>query len=383
MERVTVALDGAPYDVDGRGRRARRRRHPARRAPARRRREPTGSRRLPRALAHRRAPRGRRGHRPVPHGRRRRRPRRWRRSTTCAGVSPRGGCCATTPSSPSEVVSSATPPASSPRCTTAASRVVQAPTTLLAQVDAAIGGKTAVNLPEGKNLVGAFHQPLGVYADVDHPGHAAAARVPRRSRRGGEVRADARWRTRRRAHRDARVVDRGARPGRARPSWSPRARRSRRTWSRPIRRSAPGSAPRSTSGTRSRTRSSRSAATSCSTARRSRSASSSPARSPARWSASTASASRTTATWCRRSTCPPRCPVAADPDALIASMRRDKKSVGGLTFVLPGPHGVGDRARSRRARARRRVPRGRCGRLTPYGDHPPALGPEPEPARRA
>ncbi len=41
------------------------------------------------------------------------------------------------------------------------------PTTLLAQVDAAIGGKTAVNLPEGKNLVGTFSQPVGVVADVD------------------------------------------------------------------------------------------------------------------------------------------------------------------------------------------------------------------------
>ncbi len=45
--------------------------------------------------------------------------------------------------------------------------VVQVPTTLLAQVDAAIGGKTAVNLPAGKNLVGAFHQPVAVVADVD------------------------------------------------------------------------------------------------------------------------------------------------------------------------------------------------------------------------
>lgn len=44
--------------------------------------------------------------------------------------------------------------------------VLQVPTTLLAQVDAAIGGKTAVNLPQGKNLVGAFHQPVAVVADV-------------------------------------------------------------------------------------------------------------------------------------------------------------------------------------------------------------------------
>jgi 3-dehydroquinate synthase len=44
--------------------------------------------------------------------------------------------------------------------------VVHAPTTLLAMVDAAIGGKTAVNLPEGKNLLGAFHQPVAVVANV-------------------------------------------------------------------------------------------------------------------------------------------------------------------------------------------------------------------------
>ena len=44
---------------------------------------------------------------------------------------------------------------------------VQVPTTLLAMVDSAVGGKTAVNLPEGKNLVGAFHQPAAVIADID------------------------------------------------------------------------------------------------------------------------------------------------------------------------------------------------------------------------
>ncbi len=45
--------------------------------------------------------------------------------------------------------------------------VVQVPTTLLAMIDASVGGKTAVDLPAGKNLVGAFHPPRAVVADVD------------------------------------------------------------------------------------------------------------------------------------------------------------------------------------------------------------------------
>ena len=45
--------------------------------------------------------------------------------------------------------------------------VAQVPTTLLAQVDASVGGKTAIDLPEGKNTVGAFHQPALVVADTE------------------------------------------------------------------------------------------------------------------------------------------------------------------------------------------------------------------------
>jgi 5-deoxy-5-amino-3-dehydroquinate synthase len=58
--------------------------------------------------------------------------------------------------------------------------VVHVPTTLLGMVDAAIGGKTGVNLPEGKNLVGAFWQPVAVLCDTD-----ALATLPPREMRSG------------------------------------------------------------------------------------------------------------------------------------------------------------------------------------------------------
>ena len=58
--------------------------------------------------------------------------------------------------------------------------VVHVATTLLGQVDAAIGGKTGVNLPEGKNLVGAFWQPAAVLCDTD-----VLASLPEREYRSG------------------------------------------------------------------------------------------------------------------------------------------------------------------------------------------------------
>jgi 3-dehydroquinate synthase len=57
---------------------------------------------------------------------------------------------------------------------------IQVPTTLLAQVDSSVGGKTAINHTRGKNMVGAFHQPLAVIADV-----ASLGTLPDRELRAG------------------------------------------------------------------------------------------------------------------------------------------------------------------------------------------------------
>ena len=63
-------------------------------------------------------------------------------------------------------------------------RFVQIPTTLLAQVDSSVGGKTGINTPQGKNLVGTFHQPSLVLADID-----ALATLPARQFRAGYAEA--------------------------------------------------------------------------------------------------------------------------------------------------------------------------------------------------
>ena len=106
----------------------------------------------------------------APGGSRRLWPNRWPPRAPTAPAS----------SSLSAAASSRTWPASSRPSSCAAFPVIQIPTTLLAQVDAAVGGKTGVNLNAGKNLIGSFHQPLAVLIDP-----AVLDTLPEREYRAG------------------------------------------------------------------------------------------------------------------------------------------------------------------------------------------------------
>ncbi len=128
--------------------------------------------------------------------------------------------------------------------------IVQVPTTLVAQVDSAYGGKTGVDLPEAKNYVGAYHQPAGVLVDPD------TLRRCRRGARGGLGGGAEDGADRRRS-----AV--GARRRRTKISTSRSCSRARARSSRWSRRTSatPGAARCSTSATRSATRSRRRPAT--------------------------------------------------------------------------------------------------------------------------
>ena len=210
--------------------------------------------------------------------------------------------------------------------------VINVPTTLLGQVDAAIGGKTGVNLPEGKNLVGSFWQPLGVFCDTEtlaslparewRSGHGEMAKYaflgvedldsPGPRRAGGPVR---------------RLQGRGRRQRRTR----------RRSPDDPELRSHLGPCPR---GSRFRQRGRDLLRPSFVTAKRLASASCS--RRSSRDSMGRIGTSRVERH--RRVVAgydlPVSLPSGADPAALVRFMTRDKKSAGGLTFMLDGPHGV-------------------------------------------
>ena len=147
--------------------------------------------------------------------------------------------------------------------------VVHVPTTLLAMVDAAVGGKTGINTAEGKNLVGAFHEPAGVLCDLDVlatlPAADLVAGLAEVVKAGfiadpvildlveADPAAATRW-----DGPHTRELSSGR--SRSRPRWWRRTSPSR------------GCARSSTTGTPSGTRSSRSRATAGGTARRSRSA---------------------------------------------------------------------------------------------------------------
>ena len=255
----------------------------------------------------------------------------------CRELRPVGPQPRPTPSSPSAAASSPTSPGSPPPSTTGACPWCTCSTTLLGQIDAAIGGKTGVNLPEGKNLVGAFWQPSAVLCDTE----VLATLPPREYRSGlGEL---AKYHFLGGGDLDRLPLDERGR----------RVRRASRPRSSPATSARAAAGPSSTTATPSPT----------------------PSRSPAHYDLRHGEAvavglvfaaelarrlgridadarGRAPPGGRRPTTCRRRCPPGSTTDELVELMGRDKKALDGLTFVLDGPDGVEpvDRRRPRRHR---------------------------------
>ncbi len=120
--------------------------------------------------------------------------RRSPRPSACCARSRARACSAPTRSSRSAAASSATSPGFCAATYQRGVAVVHVPTTVVAQVDSAYGGKTGVDLPEGKNYVGAFHQPAAVITDPPLLATLPDGGAARRLRRGREDRPDRRRR---------------------------------------------------------------------------------------------------------------------------------------------------------------------------------------------
>ena len=217
--------------------------------------------------------------------------------------------------------------------------VVQVPTTLVAQVDSAYGGKTGVDLPEGKNYAGAYHLPAAVLADT-----AALATLPPEELAAGFVEVlktgllagGALWERVRGSSRST--------PARSTRSSSPAPATSAR-WSPPTS-ATTAAAPSSTSATPSATRSRRRAATrATATARRSASACWRRCASPTLRRSATRSR-RSCAATASRSSSPPRSTSTRSSDALQRDKKRTAAGVGFVLLSEPGraPRGTAGRS---------------------------------------